>query len=267
MLEKSRELLLAYVIKYKANWDQVFNAVKNREPIEEEEIEKYVNSVSSNYVVIGDENYPNYLNNFNHPPFVLFYYGDISLIKTNEKCLGVVGARDNTLYGETMTRELIKGVSNKLVIVSGLARGIDSIAANECLKNGGKTVAVLGSGIDYCYPKRNINLYNQIKKKGLLVSEYPGDVIPSEEYFPKRNRIIAGLSRHLLVPEARKNSGTSITAYFSMEMGQTIFCVPERAGVDSLPNYLISCGAKITTSAQDILDEYNIYDNEEQFDL
>lgn len=267
MLEKSRKLLLALVLKYNADWHRVYDAIVSKENIDEEDIDKLVSSIKSKYVLIVDDDYPENLKHFNRPPFALFYYGDISIVKSSDMCLGVVGSRENSHYGEQMTRELVRGVCDKLIIVSGLARGIDGIAAHECLKNGGKTVAVLGSGIDYCYPKCNIDLYNQIKQKGLLISEYPNDISPSEDNFPKRNRIIAGLSKNLLIPEAKKNSGTSITATLSIEMGQTVFCVPERAGVDSLPNYLISCGAKITTTAQDILEEYEVNQSPHEFEL
>lgn len=267
MLEKSRKILLALVLKYNADWNSVYDAISNKEEIKEEEIDKLVSTITSKYVVIGDDEYPTHITHYFHPPFVLFYYGDISLIKTNDKCLGVVGSRNNTDYGERNTKELVKGVCNELTIVSGLARGIDSIAARECLKNGGKTVAVLGSGIDYCYPKENIDLYNQIKEKGLLISEYPGSTPPSQDNFPYRNRIIAGLSKNLLIPEAKKNSGTSITASLAVEMGQTVFCVPERAGINSLPNFLISCGAKLTESPDDILEEYKNSQSQLKFEL
>lgn len=267
MTDQSRKILLALSIKYKGNWNAIYSFVMDKEEISEEEINRLIGSIHSKYVIIGDEEYPEHLKHFNHPPFVLFYYGDISLIKTNEKSLGVVGSRENSSYGELFTRKLVKEVCGSLVIVSGLARGIDSIAASECLLNGGKTVAVLGSGIDYCYPKKNIDLYNKIKEKGLLISEYPNDTVPENGNFPNRNRIIAGLSRNLLVPEARINSGTSITASLAMEMGETVFCVPDRAGTNSLPNYLISYGAKITETAQDILEEYEPYPRTPEFEI
>lgn len=257
MLEKSRKLLIALSVKYKGEWNRIYESITNKELLEEKEINRLVNSIKSKYVVIGDDEYPEQLKYYTHPPFVLFYYGDISLIKTSERCLGVVGSRDCSKYGEKITQELIKGVSNQLVIVSGMARGIDSIAARECLSNSGKTVAVLGCGVNICYPSENKDLYNQIKEKGLIISEYPDDINPSPELFPKRNRIIAGLSKNLLIPEAQRNSGTSITATFAIEMGQTVFCVPERAGRNSLPNYLISFGAKLTETPEDILEEYS----------
>lgn len=267
MVSQSRKVLLALVVKFNSDWNQIYDFISNRININDKEIDELVKKVTCNYVCILDEEYPKHLLYYYHPPFVLFYYGDISLIKENTNCLGVVGSRKNSEYGERCTRKFVKEVSKYLTIVSGLAYGIDSIAASECLKNGGKTVAVLGSGIDYCYPFENKNMYEEIKKKGLLISEYYGSTMPSPEKFPQRNRIIAGLSKNLLIPEAKKNSGTSITATFAIEMGQTVFCIPERVGVDSLPNYLISCGAKITLRAEDILEEYNIRESNTEFDL
>lgn len=266
MNNSAREILIAFAVKYKGDWDAIFSAIKNKEEFDEEEIKIYNRSIKSKIVTILDLDYPEYLKRYYKPPLVLFYYGDLSLIKNEDFNLGVIGTRDNSSYGEYMTRKLVKGVSEKLVIISGLARGIDGIAAEECLKNKGKTVAVLGSGIDFPYPKRNEALYNKIKRDGLVISEYPNDLIPNQNYFKVRNRIIAYLSKHLLIIEAKEKSGTSITATFAIEKGCDIFCVPQRATSDSFCNKLIQTGAKLVIDPCDILEEFSNFSSQPIFE-
>ena len=159
-------------------------------------------------------------------------------------------------YNCPSIKTLVSSLAKKLVIVSGLAIGVDSIAAEECLKSGGKTIAVLGSGIDYCYPSSSRYLYDEIKVKGLLISEYPNDLVPIDTNFPIRNRIIARLSRNLLITEARRHSGTSITVSFLQDCS-SVMCVPQLATIDSLCNELIKAGAKLITTPADVLEEYN----------
>ena len=156
----AREVILYLSIKYNGNWSDIFNAVRKKERIDLEEYEKITNNISCSYVTILDADYPNSLKSVYRPPFVLFYYGDLSLI--NKQTIGVIGPRENTKYAKENCESIVNELSSKLVIVSGLAKGIDSIAHQACVNAGGKTIAVLGSGIDNCYPKENLLLYNII---------------------------------------------------------------------------------------------------------
>ena len=134
-------------------------------------------------------------------------------------------------------------VAKEYTVVSGLAIGTDTLVHQTTIDVGGKTIAVLGSGIDYCYPVRNKELYEEIKRNHLVISEYPGDLMPSEISFPRRNRIIAMISKGLIVTEAYARSGTLTTVMFALQYSKTVMCVPYRAGLGSECNRLISEGA------------------------
>ena len=156
----------------------------------------------------------------------------------------------------SIARDLAK---NGYVIVSGLAKGIDSIAHKGAIEGGGKTVAILGSGIDYCYPSENKELYDEIKSSHLLISEYPNKSMPTPEQFPWRNRIIAGLSNTIVVAEAGIHSGTYITVADGLMNGRNICCVPHMANLNSGCNKLIKEGAALVENAKDVIDEMTIY--------
>ncbi|MFV0393770.1 MAG: DNA-processing protein DprA, partial [Coprobacillaceae bacterium] len=199
------------------------------------------------------KDYPEALKHINCPPFVLYYYGDLEYVKN--KNIGVIGMRIPSPYGISATEKLtLDLVKHNYTIVSGMALGVDSIAHQSAIENNGKTIAVLGSGIDYCYPKRNNKIYQALKENHLIISEYPGMVIPSPTSFPKRNRIIAGLSESVLVTEAMLKSGTMITVGHALEQGKEIFCVPGRITDYLGCNYLIQQGAKLTNKIEDILE-------------
>ena len=250
-----RKLLLYFVLKNNGDWDKTYSDISQKKPIEdEEEARKLIAKVRSNYITILDDNYPEQLKDIKKPPFILFYHGDISLIKNKKKCISVVGCRDNSEYGEFVTKTLVSELAKDFVIVSGLARGIDGISHQTALESGGKTVAVLGCGINICYPLDNKGLYNEIRKKGLILSEYPNFTPPVSTQFPIRNRIVAALSCCLLVTEGEKNSGTSITATLTLENGGEVCCVPTHIGQNSICNYLIANGATLVETVQDIFD-------------
>lgn len=175
----------------------------------------------------GDKNYPQLLKRIPHPIKTLYYRGEI---KEKEACLAIVGTRDYSTYGKNValkiTTDLIK---ENLTIVSGLALGIDTFVQKTIVQNKKRTIAVLGTGLDYksIYPQENANLAEEILKKGgALISEYPPGTLPSKTSFPQRNRIISGLSLATLVIEAKKNSGTMITAQWAKKQKRKIFVIP-----------------------------------------
>ncbi|MCI6357858.1 MAG: DNA-processing protein DprA [Erysipelotrichaceae bacterium] len=252
---KARDVLLYFSLKYIGDWDKIYSAIRNKEKFDENEYILLKSEVKSNYITMLDDEYPESLKNIHKPPFVIYYYGDINLLK-NDKLITIVGSRDYSEYGEyccvSITKEL---VTKGYVVVSGLARGIDVIAHNVALENEGKTIAILGSGIDYCYPKQNSKTYEQIKEKGLLMSEYPNNFTAIKENFPKRNRILAGLSPNLFAPEFKINSGTSITISLALSYGKNIFCPPHPISSMTGNNILIKEGAMLVETANDIIFE------------
>lgn len=252
---KSREILIYLAIIWKGDWNLIYEALLSKEKLDEDVIKSTISKLDSKAVTLLDDDYPQQLKMICKPPFVLFYHGDISIIKDKHKAVSVVGSRKNSYYGYLTTTKLVKDLCKDVVIVSGMARGIDGIAHRACIDNGGKSVAVLGCGINICYPPKNLDIYDELKKHHLILSEYPGLTEPDPTKFPFRNRIIAGLSDGLLVTEGQKNSGTSITATITLESGGNVCCVPTRIGQNSICNHLIANGAALVESADDVLFE------------
>ncbi|RRD32345.1 DNA-protecting protein DprA [Streptococcus minor] len=205
---------------------------------------------------ILDKIYPLDLKEIYNPPTLLFYQGNLELLKFPK--LAVVGTRNASKTGTHSIQKLINELDNRFVIVSGLARGIDTSAHIASLKNGGKTIAVIGTGLNHFYPKENRKLQSYIAKNHLLLSEYGPDEPPLKYHFPERNRIIAGLSRGVLVAEAKMRSGSLITCERALEEGRDIFVVPGSIidGKSDGCHHLIQEGAKCVISGFDILSEY-----------
>ncbi len=188
-------------------------------------LEEYLKKTQIEYVIYSRKEYPNKLRNITDPPYVLFYKGNIKLIY--DTMVAIVGARKNTIYGEQVTKAIANEVSRTCYgIISGVAYGIDSIAHREILLKSGKTIGVLGCGIDIVYPKTNKGLYEEITRRGLLLSEFLPGTKPFAYNFPRRNRIISGLSDGVIVVEAAVKSGSIITASLALEQGKEVMVVP-----------------------------------------
>lgn len=214
-------------------------------------------------ISINEKEYPQQLKNIYDPPQYLYVLGNKKIL--NQKGIAIVGSRKCTNYGKEKAIKISEELSkNKINIISGLAIGIDSYAhfgniKIQNIKNEyGKTIAVLGSGIDQIYPKQNVELARKIiQTGGCIISEYPIGTMPKKEHFPQRNRIISGLSIGVVIVEAQEKSGALITADFAIEQGREVFAVPgdvnKKESVGS--NQLIKDGAKMVTSIIDILEE------------
>ena len=248
----SREILLYYALKFKGDWNKIYDAIQSKLEIDPKEAEKIIKENQNQYITFLDSEYPETLRHTFKPPFVLFYQGDISLISDENNKMAVVGSRKYSEYGKEMTEKLVKGISKDFVIVSGLALGIDAIAHRSAIESGGKTIAILGNGIEFHYLEENKDIYEEIRKNHLILSEYPGKEPPKPEYFPVRNRIIAGLCNSLLVTEGKVRSGTQISALLMAQKSGDVCCVPSRAGEDSVCNYLIKEGAFLVETPEDI---------------
>jgi DNA processing protein len=206
-----------------------------------------------------DSDYPELLNTIPDPPLVLYVRG--TLLPADEWALAVVGTRRATAYGKECTRMLVSEIAGAgVTVVSGLAYGIDTEAHHAALKGGGRTIAVLGSGVDVIYPAENRKLAAQISENGALVSEYPLGTRPEAGNFPRRNRIISGLSLGVLFVEGSMKSGARITTDFALEQGRDVFAVPGSILRNSGqgPNYLIQQGAKLVRETRDIIEELNL---------
>ncbi|MEH7353106.1 DNA-processing protein DprA [Neobacillus drentensis] len=211
-------------------------------------------------ITIFDNEYPKYLKEIYQPPWALFVKGDLSLLEKEPK-LAVVGSRQATQYGRNAIRLIFPElIDNGVLIVSGLAKGIDTLAHENAIKNGGKTIAVIAGGLYHIYPKENMNLALELMKTQLVVSEYPPDTKPLRWHFPARNRIISGLAAGTFIIEAKRKSGSLITANYAVNEGRDVFSLP---GSIFNPfsigaNDLIQQGAKLVTRAEDILEEIRL---------
>lgn len=204
-----------------------------------------------------DKDYPYLLKQIYDPPWILYMKGNRGLLK-DMNGIGVVGARKPSISGLQALKSLLPPlVQAEYVIISGVAVGIDAAAHQLTLKEKGKTIGVLGGGHFHIYPKGNIPLAREMMKNGLLISETPPQRRAEPWMFPMRNRIISGLSRGVLVVEARQKSGTLITAQFALEQGREVFAVPGSPSHDlsTGTNRLIQEGAKLVLTANDIIDE------------
>ena len=212
-----------------------------------------------NIIRIADKEYPELLKKIYDPPEELYVRGDVSAL--NGKCLAIVGTRTATEYGKAIARKYAKELSQYgFTIVSGLAEGIDTEAHKGALEGGGKTVAVFGCGIDQIFPASNIKLAGDIEENGILISEYKPGTPAAKWTFPRRNRIISGMSLGVIMVEGHYDSGAMITAKLALDEGREVFAVPGNDEIEQTkgPHWLIKQGAKLAESIDDILEEFNI---------
>ena len=206
-----------------------------------------------------DPDYPARLKEIHDYPPILYVRG--SLLPEDEWCLAVVGTRRATVYGRQVTEEVVADLAqSKITVVSGLAKGIDSVAHHSALEAGGRSIAVFASGLDIVYPSENVNLARRIMQQGALISEYPLGTKPRADNFPRRNRIMSGLSLGILVVEAGKTSGALITAHLALEQNREVFAIPGSilSPASSGTNHLIQEGARPVCDYTDILEELNL---------
>ncbi|MCU0666571.1 MAG: DNA-processing protein DprA [Candidatus Omnitrophica bacterium] len=210
-------------------------------------------------ITLDDADYPENLKNIPSPPIVLYVKGNLE--EEDKSAIGVVGSRRASFYGLSQAEKFSFDLAKDgVTIVSGMARGVDTSAHQGALKAHGRTIAVIGSGFNHIYPAENKELAEKIAQNGAVISEFPLAAQPLRGNFPRRNRVISGLSLGTLVIEAAQNSGALITADFALEQGRDVFCLPGK--IDSSlslgPNKLIQQGAKLVCSKEDILEELKL---------
>ena len=207
----------------------------------------------------NDEAYPSRLKEIYDYPPLLYVRGE--LLPQDEWCLAVVGTRRATVYGRQVTEEMVADLAqSKITVVSGLAKGIDTVAHQAALDAGGRSLAVFACGLDTVYPGENADLARKVMQQGALITEYPLGTRPRAENFPRRNRIMSGLSMGVLIVEADETSGAMITAQFALEQNREVFAVPGSilSPASRGTNHLIQEGAKLVRDYTDILEELNL---------
>ena len=213
-----------------------------------------------NFITKKDDVYPECLKEISNPPLKLYYKGNLDLLK-EERLIAVVGTRNPSSYGKLCCEYMVKKMSRaNITIVSGFAKGIDSIAHKTSLLTDGKTIAVIASGLDIVYPASNLSLYREIEEKGLILSEYEAGVKPFKSNFPQRNRIIAGLSKGTIVVESKDRGGSLITADLALEFNRDVYAVPG----DVFSEYSKGCNnlirdarAKSLSNINELLEDYS----------
>lgn len=233
-----REQLISYSMRYGGDWVLIAKAVKNNDatancPCKE------------NVITIYDSAYPSCLRALRYPPWVLYARGDTRLLQY--PAVTIVGSRKMNAYGQQTTLSISRQLAKELVIVSGVAKGVDASAALGALSIGGKSIGVIGNGFATTYPLENRMLYDRLSGRGLLLSEYPPHVGVCKEHFPWRNRLLAALGRALVVTQAACKSGTMLTVNEALALARDIYCVPYPFGSEDGGgcNLLISQGAEI----------------------
>ena len=207
-------------------------------------------------ITLKDDDYPRRLKDIYDPPALLYVRGELR--REDELAVAIVGSRKTAPYGRWMTEKIGEDLARHgVTVVSGMARGIDSLAHKGAIQGGGRTIAVLGCGVDVIYPSENRSLFHQIIEQGAILSEFPMGSPPEGGHFPKRNRIISGLSIGVVIVQASAESGSLITAGYALEQGREVFAVPGNVGVEGSrgTNQLIKDGAKLVESSDDILEE------------
>ncbi len=228
------------------------------ETIDDNEYLEYKRNIINkkiSFLDIGENNFPEKLKEIYDPPLILFYEGDFGIIN-DCPCVAIVGSRKCSNYGRQVAYDFAKGLAESgIAVISGMAYGIDSSAHIGALAGGGKTVAVMGTGIDNCYPAKNKTLHDRIAKEGLLLTEFSVGTKPMPYNFPRRNRIISGLSDAVIVIEAGIGSGALITADFALEQGKEVYAVPSgilgACGKGS--NILIKQGAECLVDINEVI--------------
>lgn len=232
---------------------KLFPVAKAEEEVMTAEIKKV------QIITIEDELYPYNLKQIEDAPPLLYALGDVELLRNNNM-LAVVGSRNASLSARKFAEQISFDVANQgIIVVSGMARGIDSAAHTGALRANGKTIAVVGTGVDIVYPKENEKLYMELAKHGLVISEYPFHTQPQASNFPRRNRIVSGLSKGVLVIEAGVQSGSLITAHQALEQGRDVYAVPGAPydGRASGCNKLLKEGAILVEGVNDIIENFN----------
>jgi len=241
---------------------RISKASREREPVEkftETELKK-LEKLGGKLVTIWDQEYPPLLKKIYDPPILFYLLGEI--MENDQYSIAIVGTRQPTNYGKIQAEKISMDLAKQgITIISGMARGIDSIAHSSALKSGGRTIAVIGSGLDVIYPPENKKLFDKISESGAVISEFTLSTKPDAQNFPRRNRIISGLSLGVIVIETGVTGGAMQTAAFALDQNREVFAVPGNVGVKQSEgtNLLIQKSeAELLISAEDVINELEL---------
>ena len=241
---RKREILANLSYTFNGDWTKISEGVASGIMPRDFHIEE-------NYITILDKEYPDEFFGLRHPPWVIFYEGDYSLL--NSKKITIVGTRKPTEYGKEMTKFVVNNIKDRYTTVSGLAKGIDGYVHRFSLDRG-KTIGIIGSGLGTEYPSENRDIYKEMKKSHLILSEYPYHVGIQKRHFPWRNRLLAALGDKLIVVEAKIQSGTILTVNEAISLSKDIYCIPH----DITNKYGEGCNKLIAEGAYSIYDEIQL---------
>ena len=251
------DILLTMSVIKDGEWDGIYRLLKEKVPLTDEQVREAYSRVKSSCLTLCDPEYPDGLKEVEQPPLALFYRCDFSLLGAS-KILACVGARKATPYTLNTVGHLVETlleIDDSIVVISGLAEGVDSVCMRAAMKRGAGVIGVLGSGIDRVYPDSSQDIYDYCcSKKGLLLSEYPLSVAPQKNHFPFRNRIIAGLAHAVFAAQVGERSGTYVTVKKALNYGKNIGVLPQPLMPDECTPSLIKDGATPICSANDLLD-------------
>lgn len=254
------ETLLYFSLKYHGDFSKIYNALLNKIPVDTAEKKYLIENLDCNYITLLDSKYPQQLKMINNPPLVLYYQGNIDLL--NNQTVSIVGTHNPTQHGESITKNLSKELNDySLTLVTGGAKGIQTISMMENNNNNGKNIIVLPSGFNNYYPKENTDFFKNTEQNGLVLSEYPPDTKIKKQNTLERNRIIAGLSDFVIATEIldiSKNNSSLEIIQLALDGKKNIYSVPNLLDSNNLCNALIYNGANIA------LDMKSIIENEHQ---
>lgn len=256
----TREILLTLSYLCDGDWKKMLDIIQHKKIVpSDEQVLEASSKLKASFITIIDENYPKCLKECNCPPMVLYYYGNINLLENQYK-ITCVGTRNPTLYQSEKCASLIfdaeKEFNNELCVISGMANGLDQVFMEECMNASAPIISVIGSGIDNPYPKNNNSIYEYCKSgKGLVLSEYPLDINAEKSNFVFRNRLLAALSNILFVGGGKKQSGTSTTVKYALDLGKEVCALPCNVTGDDLTNDIIKSGATSILSSKDLIEE------------
>lgn len=249
------DIVLYFSLKYDGDFEKIYQALLSKEPVDETHKDELKESLKCQYTTIFSDDYPSRLRNINCPPFVLYYYGNLSLL--DNKTIAIVGTRSPDVQGIGITNKFANHLSKEgRTIISGLSQGIDYTALKFALFDKGRAVAVSSTGIDNDILEDQHTLYDNLKNNGLIISEYPNIVQFDPSHSAIRHRLIAGLSDSVLVTQCKEKSESMYTVGYALDQGKDIFAVPSSSGDISLKgcNTLIKQGATLADDVKDILE-------------
>lgn len=251
---ESREIVLALSLLFKGDIEQILEVITKKQYFEVSYLKEVIKNFKGNYISIFDEIYPASLRAMPKPPVVLYYKGNIDLLnKEKYQHVSFVGSRYASSENKKNVYDSAAFLSKKetVVVVSGLAKGIDTSAAFGALASG-RIIGIIGSGLDVYYPEENRELQDEIAEKGLLLSEYPLGSTPDRNHFPFRNRVVVGLSNVVVVGEGKNRSGTAISVCYALESGRCLAVYPTLPNREYVNNALIKDGAFLVENGEDI---------------